>query len=99
MIHENNLDNEDLFELREQIKSDEDEAERPTELTSKVLNEIIQNFKFACDFAKENDPIEARSSKIIKNVLDDIKCYEEEAKAKVKNKFKQPSLLDFFSSK
>ena len=75
------LDNEDLFELREQLKTDEDEvAQKPTELTSKLLNEIIQNFQFACDFAKENDSNEVPSSKVINNVLDDIKSYTEEAK-------------------
>ena len=46
---EKDLSNEDLFELRNQMKSDEDEdvndaSERPTELTSKLLNEIIENF-------------------------------------------------------
>ena len=43
---EKDLSNEDLFELRNQMKSDEDEdvnddSERPTELTSKLLKEII----------------------------------------------------------
>ena len=40
------------------MKSDEDkdvndDSEKPTELTSKLLNEIIENFQYACDFAKE----------------------------------------------
>ena len=66
---EKDLSNEDLFELRNQMKSDEDEdvnddSERPTELTSKLLKEIIENFQYACDFAKENDPNEVCSSKI-----------------------------------
>ena len=101
------LSNEDLYELREQEKTDDDgneeEAEKPTELTSKLLNEIIQNFQYACDFAKEKDPIEVRSSKIIKNVLDDLKSYREEAKEKEKERLKnisrQSSLNDFFSPK
>ena len=101
------LSNEDLYELREQLKTDEDgneeEAEKPTELTSKLLNEIIQNFQYACDFAKEHDPIEVRSSKIIKNVLDDLKSYSEEAKEKEKERLlnisRQSSLNDFFSPK
>ena len=52
--------------MREQEKTDDDgneeEAEKPTELTSKLLNEIIQNFQYAYDFAKEKDPIEVRKS-------------------------------------
>ena len=71
------LSNEDLYELREQEKTNDDgneeEAEKPTELTSKLLNEIIQNFQYACDFAKEKYPIKVRSSKIMKNILDGIK--------------------------
>ena len=52
------------------MKSDEDkdvndDSEKPTELTSKLLNEIIENFQYACDFVKENDPDEVRSSKMI----------------------------------
>ena len=76
------------------------QAEKPTELTSKLLNEIIQNFQYACDFATEKDPIEVRSSKIIKNVLDDLKSYSVEAKEKerLKNVSRQ-SLNDFFSQK
>ena len=67
------------------MKSDEDkyvndDSEKPTELTSKLLNEHIQNFQYACDFTKENDPNEVRSSKIIQSVLGDIKSYTEEAK-------------------
>ena len=98
------LSNEDLYELREQEKTDDDgneeEAEKPTELTSKLLNEIIQNFQYACDFATEKDPIEVQSSKIIKNVLDDLKSYSVEAKEKerLKNVSRQ-SLNDFFSQK
>ena len=93
-----NLDNEDLFELKEQLKTNEDEvAKKPTELTSKLLNEIIQNFQFACDFATENDPNEVRSSKVINNVLDDIKSYTEEAKEKLNNSVRQSSMNDFFS--
>ena len=98
------LSNEDLYELREHEKTDDDgneeEAEKPTELTSKLLNEIIQNFQYACDFATEKDPIEVRSSKIIKNVLDDLKSYSVEAKEKerLKNVSRQ-SLNDFFSQK
>lgn len=90
------LDNEDLFELGEQLKSDEESA-KPTELTSEILDEIIKNFQYACDFAVENDPNEARSSTIAKNVLNDIKSYQEIAKEKLKKKSRQPSLLDFFS--
>ena len=96
------LSNEDLYELREQEKTDDDgneeEAEKPTELTSKLLNEIIQNFQYACDFAKEKDPIEVGSSKIIKN---DLKSYSEEAKEKerLKNVSRQSSLNDFFQPK
>ena len=98
------LSNEDLFELREQEKTDDDgneeEAEKPTELTSKLLNEIIQNFQYACDFAKEKDPIEVRSSKIIKNVLDDLKSQaKEKEKERLKNISRQSSLNDFFSPK
>jgi hypothetical protein len=93
-----NLDNEDLFELKEQLKIDENEVvQKPTELTSKLLNEIIQNFQFACDFAKENDPNEVRSSKVINNVIDDIQSYTEEAKEKLKNSVRQSSMNDFFS--
>ena len=40
---------------------------------------------YACDFARENDPNEARSLTSIKNVLDGIKSYEEEAKERLKN--------------
>ena len=71
------------------------------ELTSNQLSELILNFELACDFAKENDPNEARSSKIIKNVLDDIKCYKLEAKEKeeLKNPPRQTSVNDFFSPK
>ena len=68
-------------------------------MTSKLLNEIIQNFQYACDFAKEKDPIEVRSSKIIKNVLDDLKSYSEEEKERLKNVSRQSSLNDFFSPK
>ena len=71
------------------------------ELTTKLLNEIIQNFNYACDFARENDPNEARSLTSIKNVLDGIKSYEEEAKERLKNRSRprQRGLLDFFSPK
>ena len=93
-----------IFEFRTLIGSfplAKSQAEKPTELTSKLLNEIIQNFQYACDFAKEKDPIEVRSSKIIKNVLDDLKSYSEEAKEKerLKNVSMQSSLNDFFSPK
>ena len=57
---------------------EEDEDKKPTELTSKQLSEIIQNFQYACDFTRENDPID--DSIVIKNVINDIKCYTEEAK-------------------
>ena len=101
---EKDLSNEDLFELRNQMKSDEDEdvnddSERPTELTSKLLNEIIENFQYACDFAKENDPNEVRSSKIIQSVLGDIKSYTEEAKEKLKQKNRQRIIDEYFSPK
>ena len=87
--------------MREQEKSDEEVEEKPTELTSNQLSELILNFELACDFAKENNPNEARSSKIIKNVLDDIKCYKLEAKEneKMKNPPRQTSVNDFFSPK
>ena len=78
------------------MKSDEESA-KPTEVTSEILDEIIKNFQYACDFAVENDPNEARSSTIAKNVLNDIKSYQEIAKEKLKKKSRQPSLLDFFS--
>ena len=101
---EKDLSNEDLFELRNQMKSDEDEdvnddSEKPTELTSKLLNEIIENFQYACDFAKENDPNEVRSSKIIQSVLGDIKSYTEEAKEKLKQKNRQRIIDEYFSPK
>ena len=101
---EKDLSNEDLFELRNQMKSDEDEdvnddSERPTELTSKLLKEIIENFQYACDFAKENDPNEVRSSKIIQSVLGDIKSYTEEAKEKLKQKNRQRIIDEYFSPK
>ena len=101
---EKDLSNEDLFELRNQMKSDEDEdvnddSERPTELTSKLLKEIIENFQYACDFAKENDPNEVRSSKIIQSVLGDIKSYTEEAKEKLKQNNRQRIIDEYFSPK
>ena len=101
---EKDLSNEDLFELRNQMKSDEDEdvnddSEKPTELTSKLLKEIIENFQYACDFAKENDPNEVRSSKIIQSVLGDIKSYTEEAKEKLKQKNRQRIIDEYFSPK
>ena len=101
---EKDLSNEDLFELRNQMKSDEDkdindDSEKPTELTSKLLNEIIENFQYACDFAKENDPNEVRSSKIIQSVLGDIKSYTEEAKEKLKQKNRQRIIDEYFSPK
>ena len=100
---EKDLSNEDLFELRNQMKSDEDEdvnddSERPTELTSKLLKEIIENFQYACDFAKENDPNEVRSSKIIQSVLGDIKSYTKEAKRKAETK-QQTKNYGYFSPK
>ena len=56
------MDNEGLFELKEQLNVDEEEVtESPKHLISKVLNEIIQ---------KENDLIQFRSSKVAQNVLD-----------------------------
>ena len=101
---EKDLSNEDLFELRNQMKSDEDEdvnddSEKPTELTSKLLKEIIENFQYACDFAKENDPNEVRSSKIIQSVLGDIKSYTEEAKGKLKQNNRQRIIDEYFSPK
>ena len=101
---EKDLSNEDLFDLRNQMKSDEDEdvnddSERPTELTSKLLKEIIENFQYACDFAKENDPNEVCSSKIIQSVLGDIKSYTEEAKEKLKQKNRQRIIDEYFSPK
>ena len=73
--------------------------EKPTELTSKLLNEIIENFQYACDFAKENDPNEVCSSKIIQSVLGDIKSYTEEAKEKLKQKNRQRIIDEYFSPK
>ena len=101
---EKDLSNEDLFELKNQMKSDEDkdvndDSEKPTELTSKLLNEISENFQYACDFAKENDPNEVRSSKIIQSVLGDIKSYTEEAKEKLKQKNRQRIIDEYFSPK
>ena len=96
------LTNEDIYELYEDMKNDEDEDEdkKPTELTSKQLSELIQNFQYACDFTRENDPNDERSSFVIKKVIDDIKCYTEEAKEKLKNKEnRQTSLNDFFTPK
>ena len=46
----------------------EEIVEKPTKLTSILLNKIIENFQYACDFASENDPFEERSSKIIKDI-------------------------------
>ena len=56
------LTNEDIYELYEDMKDneEEDEDKKPTELTSKQLSELIQNFQSACDFT-----------------IDDIKCYTE----------------------
>ena len=86
------------------MKSDEDkdvndDSEKPTELTSKLLNEIIENFQYTCDFAKENDPNEVRSSKIIQSVLGDIKSQTEEAKEKLKQKNRQRIIDEYFSPK
>ena len=80
-------------------KKVKDEGDKPTELTSKLLSEIIQNFQYACDFTRENDPNDERSSFVIKKVIDDIKCYTEEAKEKLKNNNRQTSLNDFFTPK
>ena len=93
------LTNEDIYEIYEDLKDEEEEDKKPTELTSKQLSEIIQNFQYACDFTRENDPIDDRSSIVIKKVIDDIKCYTEEAKEKLKNKNRQTSLNDFFTPK
>ena len=96
-----NLENEDLFALKDQLKSDDEASEKPTELSSKVLDEIIQKFEHACDFAKENDPNGTRSSVIVQKVLDSIVSYKEEAKENLKKKeeFKQRSMFDFFDPK
>ena len=91
------LTNEDIYEIYEDLKDEEEEDKKPTELTSKQLSEIIQNFQYACDFTRENDPIDDRSSIVIKKVIDDIKCYTEEAKEKLKNKNRQTSLNAVFN--
>ena len=53
-------------------------------MSSKLLSEIIQNLRYACDFTRENVPIDERA---------------EEAKEKLKNKNRQTSLNDFFTPK
>ena len=95
------LTNEDIYELYEDMKEDEedDEDKKPTELTSKQLSELIPNFQYACDFTRENYPNDERSSFVIKKVIDDIKCYTEEVKEKLKNNNRQTSLNDFFTPK
>jgi hypothetical protein len=64
----------------------EDEGEKSGEITPKMLTELIQNFEYACDFAKEKDLFDERSSIVIK-----------EAKEKLKMKARQTSLNNFFT--
>ena len=35
-----------------------------------MLTELIQNFEYACNFAKVKDPIDERSSIVIKKIID-----------------------------
>ena len=43
--------------MKDDEEDDQDKGGKPTEFTSKSLSEIIQNFQYACDFTRRNDPI------------------------------------------
>ena len=90
--------NEELLELAEFKPDEEDEdqvAQKPTKLTATLLNQIIENFQYACDFSKENDPFEERSSKIVSDIQVGIKSYIDESKENLKIQYKQQNINDF----
>ena len=92
--------NEELMELAEFKEDEEDEdqvAKKPTKLTATLLSQIIENFQYACDFSKENDPCEERSSKIISDIQVGIKSYIDESKECLKKQYKQQNINDFYT--
>ena len=92
--------NEELLELAEFEPDEEDEdqvAQKPTKLTATLLSQIIENFQYACDFSKENDPFEERSSKIISDIKVGIKSYIDESKENLKKQGKQQNINAFLA--
>ena len=92
--------NEELMELAEFKADEEDEdqvAQKPTKLTATLLSQIIENFQYACDFSKENDPCEERSSKIISDIQVGIRSYIDESKENLKKQYKQQNINDFYA--
>lgn len=98
------LSNEDLMELgKEQgtpiAKDDTIDNEEPLpSLTVKGLQTAFEHFEKMCDYFRENDPDNVRSSKVIRNVEHELNCYKA-----ILNEIKKPKrqilIHSFFNPK
>ncbi|KAK3881758.1 hypothetical protein Pcinc_013840 [Petrolisthes cinctipes] len=104
--HQNELSNEDLLDIESERVEQLEEAEAaaasavPYEqplrtLTATNLSECLELMRQAMMIIEENDPNIERSSKVSREVMNKVACYQLMLKEKQKKK-KQPSILSFF---